>query len=92
MSSKFPVRSGTSIPEAGRAGRKSKYPFDQLEAPYDGQYSSFAAEGKLAAVKGATYLQNKKMKDDGDERRYRAFAVDPDNDPDGASVRVFRIN
>lgn len=92
MSDKFPISSGVSIPTAVRAGRKSKYPFDQLAAPEDGQYSSFAAEGKIQAIKGATYLQNKRMKDLGDERRYRAFAVDPNSDPDGASVRVFRVN
>lgn len=76
-----------------RAGRRSAYPFDDL----DEQGMSFGIVGKSAKdLQSIISNQNRKYRDvapDGSpvqERHFFARDVDPETDPDGATVRVFR--
>lgn len=76
-----------------RAGRRSAYPFDDL----DEQGMSFGIVGKTAKDMQSTISnQNRKYRRvaaDGttiQERHFFARDVDSETDPDGATVRVFR--
>lgn len=76
-----------------RLGRRSAYPFEDLTEPG----MSFGIVGKSAKdLQSAISNQNRKHRQvmpDGtvaQARHFFARDVDPETDPDGATVRVFR--